>query len=59
MSFNCNKCKKEFDDENDLQRHCWKYHPKNKMEQAWSKHSIEGFKKWKGSSYYESYGPYY
>lgn len=31
MSFNCNKCKKEFDDENDLQRHCWKHHPKNKI----------------------------
>ena len=59
MSFSCNKCKQEFDDENSLQRHSWKYHPKNKTEKTWSKHAREGFKNWKGSSYYASYGPYY
>ena len=46
----CAKCKHKFDDENDLQRHLWKYHPKNKTEKTWSKHAIEGFKNWKGSS---------
>lgn len=59
MSFYCAKCKQTFNDENDLQRHCWKYHPKNKMEKVWSKHAREGFKNWNGSSYFESYGPYY
>jgi len=59
MTYFCISCKQEFDEENNFQRHCWIYHPKNKIEQAWSKHARNGFKNWRGSSYYESYGPYY
>tara|TARA_Y200000002_G_scaffold302071_1_gene257361 strand:+ start:355 stop:537 length:183 start_codon:yes stop_codon:yes gene_type:complete len=55
----CIKCKKEFNDERQLQKHKWTYHPKNNMEKLWSKHHREGFKNWKGSSYFESFGPYY
>ena len=49
----------EFDDEKDLQKHRWKYHPKNSIEKTWSKHALNNFKNWNGSSYYESFGPYY
>ena len=62
---NCNECnfkirKSDYNDyEKSLQKHKWKYHPKNHYEKTWSKHALEGFKNWRGSSYYESYGPYY
>ena len=51
----CPTCKKEIEKDN-YQKHQWKWHPKNKMEEAWSK---TNFKHFKGSTYYESFGPYY
>ncbi len=55
----CNYCKFTCEDKNDLQKHEWKYHPKNEYEKLWSKHAKQGFINWKGSSYFESFGPYY
>lgn len=57
----CNECKKDkhFESANDLRKHEWTHHPKNEMEKAWAKHALENFRNWKGSSYYESFGPYY
>tara|TARA_B100001093_G_scaffold250419_1_gene239901 strand:+ start:2896 stop:3093 length:198 start_codon:yes stop_codon:yes gene_type:complete len=62
--FICEICKTkekeiEFDNEKELQKHQWTYHPKNNIERTWSKHALCNFKNWKGSSYYESFGPYY
>ena len=56
----CPECKdKNFTSVNDLEKHQMTYHPKNDVERAWSKHAIEDFRNYKGSSYYESFGPYY
>ena len=55
----CNNCDFKCEDTDTLQKHKWKYHPKNKYEQLWSKHAKENFKNWNGSSYFESFGPYY
>ena len=61
----CEICKEKynkiikFNYSRDLDKHEWTYHPRNDIEKAWSKHALEGFINWTGSSYYESYGPYY
>jgi hypothetical protein len=59
----CKQCEKktqiEFDDEKSLQNHQWTYHPKNEIEKNWSKYARNGFRDWNGSTYYESFGPYY
>ena len=55
----CNKCKNKFDNNHDLQKHEWTYHPKNETEKVWSDHAKQNFKNFNGSSYYESFGPYY
>ena len=47
------------EDNYDLTKHEWENHPKNDIEKAWAKHAKENFSNWKGSSYYESFGPYY
>lgn len=57
--FECNKCKSKFNNNHDLRSHEWTYHPKNKIESVWSKYAKENFKNYNGSSYYESFGPYY
>ena len=54
----CKRCHKEMA-EDDIRKHQWTYHPKNNMERAWAEHAKEGFRNWNGSTYYESYGPYY
>ena len=51
----CDTCKKEV---YNLEKHNWKYHPKNKYEELWAKNAKENFKNWKGSTYFES-DPYY
>ena len=53
------KIRRNFNNSMDLQKHEWTWHPKNDIERSWAKHAREGFSNWKGSSYYESYGPYY
>lgn len=55
----CSECKFTTKNSRNMERHNWTWHPSNKYERAWSKHALEGFMNWKGSSYYESYGPYY
>ncbi len=61
----CDECKEKykkiykFNSYRSYEKHQWTYHPKNSIERAWSKHALEGFINWTGSSYYESYGPYY
>ena len=58
----CPECKNKnvnFTSSNDLEKHQMTYHPKNDIERAWSKHAKENFRNYKGSSYYESFGPYY
>ena len=62
--YTCYLCKKKdkhlvFYDEMSFRKHYWGIHPKNKYEEAWSKHYTQGFKNWNGSTYYESSGPYY
>ncbi len=59
--YKCESCKSkpEFRSYESLQKHRWTYHPSNNIEKAWAKHAREGFENWTGSSYYESYGPYY
>ncbi len=52
----CTICEKEVDEE--IEKHNWKCHPKNKYEELWAKHAKENFKNWKGSTYFES-DPYY
>ena len=49
----------KFDDSTDLNKHEWTYYPRNNTERTWAKHAREGFINWTGSSYYESFGPYY
>lgn len=41
-----------------LHKHMATYHPSNQAEKTWSEYR-SGQKKWTGSSYYLSYGPYY
>ena len=53
------KIKTEFNNYRNLEKHQWTWHPSNSIERAWAKHAREGFMNWTGSSYYESYGPYY
>ena len=55
----CSKCKFTTKDSKTLQKHNWTWHPMNNYEKSWSKHAKEGFCNWTGSSYYESFGPYY
>ena len=59
--YKCESCKSKpkFLSYESLQKHCWIYHQSNDIEKTWAKHSSEGFINWTGSSYYESYGPYY
>ena len=62
--FVCYLCKEKninarFDNELAYNKHYWGIHPVNKYEKEWSKHYKNNFKDWKGSSYYESFGPYY
>lgn len=54
----CPTCKKYVRGD-DMRRHRWTYHPKNKTEEQWAKHARTNFRDWKGSSFYESFGPYY
>ena len=55
----CNQCNFKCENADTLQKHKWKWHPKNNYEKLWSKHAKENFKNWTGSSYFESFGPYY
>ena len=60
----CDECKLkkihvEFKTYKSLEKHNWTWHPKNEIEKHWSEHAKEGFMNWTGSSYYESFGPYY
>jgi len=57
--YNCNQCSYKADNSDDLYKHECQKHPKNEVESAWAKHANEGFKNYTGSSYYESYGPWY
>ena len=52
----CPKCGKVL--ETTMHKHMAEHHPSNDTEKAWSKYR-SGEKKWTGSSYYLSYGPYY
>jgi hypothetical protein len=54
----CSQCGKKVAVD-DFQKHNWTYHPMNDTERAWSDYAKTGFKHWHGSTYYESYGPYY
>lgn len=56
---NCNECSYKTDNSHDLYKHECQHHPKNDVEKAWAKHANEGFRNYTGSSYYESYGPWY
>ena len=56
---NCNECPYKTDNSHDLYKHQCQYHPKNDVESAWAKQANEGFRNHTGSSYYESYGPWY
>ena len=49
----------KFDSYRSYEKHQWTCHPSNDTERAWAKHASEGFMNWTGSSYYESFGPYY
>ena len=51
----CNKCKKLFDDKDELEKHNWKIHPSNIYELKWSQ---TDFNNYSGSSYYKD-DPYY
>ena len=51
----CYKCKKEFACERRLERHNWKHHPSNAIEEAWAKTDWSTFR---GSTYYKD-DPYY
>lgn len=54
-SHKCEECNMTFKGKDDLERHCWKSHPKNKYEKAWSKIN---FSSYSGSSFYKD-DPYY
>lgn len=49
----------KFDSYRSYEKHQWTYHPSNDAERSWAKHASENFINWTGSSYYESFGPYY
>lgn len=51
----CYKCKKEFACPRRLERHNWKHHPSNAVEEAWANTDWSTFK---GSTYYQD-DPYY
>jgi hypothetical protein len=55
----CNQCSYKTDNSHDLYKHECQHHPKNKTEEVWADHANEGFRNHNGSSYYESYGPWY
>ncbi len=59
QQFTCPQCKFVTKNSRSMQKHQWTWHPSNNIERAWAKHAREGFMNWTGSSYYESYGPYY
>ena len=55
INYKCKECKQEFKEKEELERHSWKIHPKNKYEKTWS--NID-FTSYSGSSFYRD-DPYY
>ena len=55
----CEKCKRSLMPNEEWQKHQWQYHPSNDIEKAWAYHANTQFQYWSGSTYYESFGPYY
>lgn len=55
----CSQCSYTTDNDHDLYKHKCHKHPKNEVESAWAELKNEGFKSHHGSSFYESFGPWY
>ena len=55
----CKACKRDLTRHEEWQKHQWQCHPSNAIEEAWAQHAKDNFRDWKGSTYYESFGPYY